>query len=117
MAMVKRAGPISNITGKSGGIIHREDQCGPHIQAYPRLVDKEASVKQKTRQKAFQKLLRHLRKFTPAQADAWQWYANGHPKKNKKGETKTLTWWQGFIGYNINRCVAGEPVVYWPPWY
>lgn len=117
MAMVKRATPISNITGKQGGIIHREDQCGPHIQAFPRLIEHEPTAAQKKRRKAFRTLITHLRKFSPFQAADWQAYANAHPKKNKKGETKTLSWWSAFVGYNINRVIADERIAYWPPWY
>lgn len=118
MTMVKTDSTITDIQGKVGGDIWRTDQCRHHLQAYPRLIDANLTKPQRKRRRAFKKLLNYIRKnATEYFAQAWQIYANQHPKKTCKGKTYTLTWHQQFISYNINRVIAGEEIIPLPPGY
>lgn len=116
MAMVVYNSKIYNRSGKSGGNIYRHDNCGHHIQGWPRLVDYPLPALVKARRRCFSDLVHnYLKHFSQEQAGAWQDYANYHPKTNKKGETIALTWWNAFIRFNINNCVKGKPIITWPP--
>lgn len=114
--LVKTGQNITEIEGKSGGDIYRTDVCGQHIQSYPREVDSPITPAQEARRKAFRTLTNYFKSHATVEfAARWQIYADSHTKTNKKGEVIRLTWWQQFIAYNINRVVAGEPIIEFPP--
>lgn len=116
MAMIKTDG--TETEGKVGGVVYRSDQCGMHIQGKGRYVSNEPSKEQIIRRNAFRKCTGYIRKCaTQYVTAAWQDYANHHPKKTCKGKIYTLTWWQQFIAYNINRVIADEPIIGLPPGY
>ncbi|GAH98835.1 unnamed protein product [marine sediment metagenome] len=118
MVMIQKGDGSAEIEGKFGGTIFRHDQCGEHAQAPPRGGIPPPRGPPTDRQKAFRFLLNIVRRcFTEEIAAYWQDYANKHPRKNKKGETITLTWFQMFISYNINKVVAGEDPDLLPPGY
>lgn len=118
MAMAKLSDGVIEIEGKFGGSIFRKDQCGQHIQAYGRDIDSEPTLKQVTRRNAFARIMHYI----PSHATVWfvqSWsqYAYEHPKKNKKGETYFLDWWQIFLSFNINSVIEGNPIQQLPPGY
>ncbi len=118
MAMVKLDSMIEEINGRSGGDVWRRDQCGQHVQKQPRKQSNQPTPTQKKRRRAWQSLMTIVRRcFSPEVAAYWQDYANQHTRKNKKGETITLTWWNMFISFNINKVVAGEDPDLIPPGY
>jgi hypothetical protein len=108
----------TEIEGKFGGVIFRHDQCGPHIQAYPRIIDKTPSQEQRIRRNAFDLLNNfwtlYSNKYT---TDLWWYYAMEHPKKTSKGKVYFMEPRQAFFSYNINRVVSGlEPEIE-PPFF
>lgn len=114
--MIKVGGGIVDIEGKSGGDVYRKDVCGQHIQSYPREYEHQFSPAQAQRRRSFAKLTEYMKSHATIEfAATWQDYANRHKKTNKKGEAVGLTWWQQFIGYNINGVVAGNPIIELPP--
>lgn len=114
MAMIKTDG--IEIQGKVGGDVFRSDQCGPHIQASPRDIEHEPTQKQRLRRLAFRACIDYIRTHaTLIWVSEWQIYANEHPKKTCKGKIYALAWWQQFVSYNINRIIAGEPIIDLPP--
>ncbi len=116
MAMVKLSAGITEIEGKSGGDVWRKDQCGQHVQAAPRHVDKYASYRQKKRRRAYLKCMNYIREHATVEfAARWQIYANQHPRKNKKGESYTLAWWQQFMSINIKRVYNDLEILQYPP--
>lgn len=116
--MLKLAAQITDIEGKSGGVIYRKDQCGPHMQAAPRKVKQEPTPDQEARLRAFRICTGYMREnATEHFVYCWSHYAIFHPKVTKKGKIIPLTWWQIFISYNINRVIAGEPIAQLPPGY
>jgi hypothetical protein len=118
MAMAKLSDGVIEIEGKHGGSIFRKDQCGQHVQAYPRLVDFEPTLKQIIRRKAFAEIMHTLPKVATVHfVHCWSQYAYLHPKKNKKGETITLDWWQVYVSYNLNNVIAGLPIQNLPAGY
>jgi len=118
MVMVKLGGTITDIQGKVGGAVWRSDVCGSHLQKEPRPPGGGPSPAQKARRRAFQFLLTITKRcFTVEVAAYWQDYADKHPRKNKKGKVRDLTWFQVFISYNINKVVAGEDPDLLPPGY
>lgn len=118
MVMIQKGDGWTEIEGKFGDTIFRKDQCGQHAQQPPRGGIPPPGRPPTPRQKAFRFLLNIVKRcFTEEVAAYWQDYANNHPRKNKKGETYTLTWFQMFISYNINKVVAGEDPDLLPPGY
>jgi len=118
MAMVVVSNRIIDINGKVGGNIYRSDKCGIHVQTTPRTIRRDPTNNQKIRRNAWRALVtNYIKKLTQDQVYAWQDYANRHPRKNRKGETYTLTWWQQFIATNINVYISGGPIDLWPPGY
>lgn len=118
MVMLKLAGGISEIEGKGPGGIYRVDQCGQHIQAPPRDISDGPSEKQRTRQNAFSLLRSYVQTHgTFWFVAAWSDYSNQHPKKTKKGKVYFSSWYNAFIGYNINFIVKGLPFHPLPPGY
>jgi len=114
--MVVLKPPLAEIQGKMGGNIWRVDQCGQHCQASPREINSEPSEPQKIRRRAFSKCRQYMiDTFTQYHAARWQQYANNHPRKTTKGKIYELTWFQQFISTNINRVVAGEEILEFPP--
>ena len=112
MAMVKSTIEYVEREGKQGGNVYRSDQCGQHIQATPRLVEKEPTKKQRIRRNGFSYLLkRYIHFLTPEQRGSWVIYSLHHPKKTKKGKIYSLPPQLMYLSYNINRYVSGLPVV------
>ena len=113
--MVVYGSGVVEINGKMGGDIWRFDWCRQHVQAAPRLIN-HVSPKQRARRNAFRGCVNYIRaNFTQERAWNWQSYANRHPKIRSKGGQYTLTWWQQFIGVNINRVIEGDPILGDPP--
>lgn len=116
MAMVKTDGTITELEGKEGGQIWRYDQCKQHLQAYPRIIDKEGSPQQWMRRRAFIRLMSYIpRHATVEFVHRWSLYAYHHPKITKKGKVTILTWHCAFLSYNINRVIEGQPITEFPP--
>lgn len=114
--MVVYKAPLEQKSGKEGGNIYRSDNCGEHVQAYPRLIKKPPSQKQLIRRDCFLVALhRFSRILTYDQITAWWDYSRRHPVKNKKGETIILAASAHYTKYNINRCVEHKPWVDDPP--
>jgi len=116
MVMLKLASPITDINGKLGGVYFRSDQCGPHIQALPRKVERDhgnETSSQKRFRRALSAWIRH--KWTQADLDQWWLWSADHPVKNKKGEIRYLTPFLAFLSVNIKRLHAGAPIGYLPP--
>lgn len=116
--MVKLDAEISEIEGKGPGGNWRVDQCGQHLQAPGRYVDKEPTEKQLKRQRAFSMLMNYIRRYATIHfVMCWSNWACLHSRLNKKGVTITLAWHTMFISYNINGVVAGNPIQELPPGY
>jgi hypothetical protein len=116
MAMVKLGSGIVEIEGKSGGNIWRKDQCGQHVQSYPREIERPSTLAQRKRRRAYLRLMNYIRRYSTLEfVQRWQSYSHHHPRNNRKGESHTLTWWQMFISTNVNRVVNGEDILDYPP--
>lgn len=116
--MVKLGAGIENISGKVGGNIFRWDQCRQHVQSTPFHINRPPTLPQRKRRRAFTKLMNYVRRYSTAHfVHCWSHYAHTHKKKNKKGETITLAWYQMFISHNVNRLVADEEIAPLPPGY
>ena len=87
MAMAKLDGTITNIDGKVGGNIFRNDVCGQHIQATPRHIDKKSPAQLRQR-RAFLRALRFCneRRMTWEEFNSWWLYTIFHPVTNKKAK-------------------------------
>jgi len=118
MVMIRFKDPTTEVEGKSGGNVWRYDWCKQHIQAFPRMIDHEASPAQKARRRAFRSLRNLIRQLATIEWVAtWQDYANRHPITNKKGEKIRLAWHCQFIKTNINRIIDNLPIFIIPPGY
>lgn len=118
MTMIKLAPGISEIEGKGPGGIWRKDQCGQHLQTYPRDVGEAPSPKQQIRQHAFSMLRSYVQTHgTFYFVAAWSDYTRKHPKKTSKGQVYYISWYNAFIGYNINNVVNELPIQDLPPGY
>jgi len=117
MAMVSYA-TLTEINGKKGGEIYRHDNCGQHIQKYPRLVKKWGSPSQTKIQNAFSQLWFHWwKKYTNEyQHQMWWIYSRLRPQKNKKGEPTYLTGFNMFVKINLPRLIKDLPPYLDPPW-
>lgn len=117
MAMVVLGPNVTNIDGKVGGTIFRSDQCGPHAQAYPRLIKKRTWSQDQIR-KGFADLhYIFFRRMTWELRTLWRDYARAHPVKNKKGYTTTLQGWPMYFKFNQPNWLKGIPPVWIPPGY
>jgi hypothetical protein len=118
MTMIKLAAGITEIEGKGPGGIWRYDQCGQHLQTYPREIEHGPSEKQRARQNAFSVLRSYVQTHgTFYFVAAWSNYAMQHPKKTSKGKIYYSTWYNTFLGFNINNVVNGLPIQPLPPGY
>lgn len=114
MVMVKVNGPIVEIEGKMGGNVYRVDQCGQHIQSYPRIIDRhKVSPQQKGFRKSVVAWSRH--KWTQSEINRWWVWCKGNPTKNKKGETTYFHPFTGFLHVNIKRTIDGQDITFNPP--
>lgn len=113
MAMIKMGPGIENISGKVGGVIFRSDVCGPHIQAFPRIIKPRKESKS---QKAFTRAKNAWseRKWTQYELDLWWVWCYNHPKTNKKGETTYLHPFLAFLSVNTKRILDGKEIIYEP---
>ncbi len=116
MTMLKMCNGIIEIEGTVKGDVYRKDQCGQHVQAFPRLIKHEPSQSQKKQRRAYRMALAYIRKESTVEfASLWQQYANNHAKPNRKGEMITLTWWQMFMKINLVRLRNDLEVLHYPP--
>lgn len=112
MAMLKLGGPLRDINGKRGGNIYRNDQCGPHAQAYPRLVDRPPSSMQKQQRIWFMQCAAAWKPLAFTEwMWIWHWVSAQHPVVNKKGETRFLPARQFFFKVNMRRLALGLPII------
>lgn len=112
MAMIKLAHGLHAINGKRGGNVYREDQCGPHAQAYPRLLDKPPSYLQKEQRGYFAQCVTAWKPLAYTEY-MWIWHAWSatHPVTNKKGDYKVLPARQMFFKFNMKRLADGLPII------
>lgn len=116
MAMVKRTSQCPEMEGKNGGNIYRFDQCRQHIQAYPRLINREKSPSQKIILNSFQKALnRYLYTLTPEQRNKWYTYTFQHIQTTKKGMKYYLPPQLMYMKINIPRIKNNLPPFDDPP--
>ena len=116
MAMVVRSGIIVEEEGKVGGDVYRFDQCRQHIQAFPRLIEREPSEHQKEVRTWFTKCLyRYQHIITKEQKYKWYIYTFQHLQTGKKGNTYYLPPHMMFMKINIPRLKAGLPYLDDPP--
>ncbi len=116
MAMAKLGGGITEINGRMGGNIYRRDQCGQHIQGYPRIIDRHPSPSQLKRRNAWRTCYGYWKKHATWEFVArWQQYANNHTITNRKGETYALTHYQMFMKINVTRVYNDVEITEYPP--
>ena len=116
MAMVVRLGTIIEEEGKVGGNVYCMDQSRQHIQAFPRLINREPSEEQKNVRAWFTKSLhRYLHILTPHQRNLWNTYTFQHIQTGKKGNKYYLPPHMMFMKINIPRLKAGLPFLDDPP--
>lgn len=108
---------LAEIEGKQGGEHYRHDQCGFHLQQNP--TKKRTPSSHETEQRRFFQQVTHAwsrEGFGGDKADreSWKVYGQQHPKKNKKGEAKTLSGQTAFHHINLQRLIEGKPII-WNP--
>jgi len=112
MAMVVRSAEYPEQQGKMGGNVYRMDQCRQHIQAFPRLINREPSPKQIKVRHAFSYLTyRYVNIITEDQHATWIHYAFTHRKKSCKGHFYFITGSQWYLHFNIPNFINDLPYI------
>jgi len=112
MAMVVRSAKYVEKEGKQGGNVYRMDQCRQHIQAYPRLINREPKPGQKKVREAFSYLIyRYESIITEDQHATWVNYAFTHRMKSRKGHYYFITGSQWYLHFNIPKYIKGLPLI------
>lgn len=112
MAMVIRSAKYPEMEGKMGGNVYRLDQSKQHIQKYPRIINKEPSVKQIKVRRAFSYLIhRYNNIITLEQHATWINYAFTHRKKSRKGHYYFITGSQWYLHFNIPLWIDDKPLI------
>jgi len=115
--MVKFSPEIVDLQGKFRGDIWRSDQCGPHVQAYPRIIKKRTYSQDEIR-KGFADLhYIYYHMLDRRLRNLWTFYAQGKSYINKKGEHILMTGFTAFFKHNHPKWMAGIPPVWLPPGY
>lgn len=117
MALAKMGGGIVEMNGKMAGNIFRHDQCGQHIEKYPRLVGRKHPTPAQALQRACFMDCVYVWKndVTDKQILKWYQYAALHWKTNKKGEPIQLSGWNMFLRINLVRIHNGLAALREPP--
>lgn len=117
MTMIRYSAGITDINGPVAGMIYRTDQCGPHVQCWPRTIRREPTPWQKSWRAAFGRLWHHYWKkiLTIAQRKLWWYWSADHPVTNKKGEELFITAFNWFVKINIRRVMEGKEPYLEPP--
>lgn len=117
MAMTKLGGGITEINGKMSGNIFRHDQCGQHIQSWPRQVALKNPTEEQLLQRACFRDCVWVwgNDVTDQQVLRWYHYAAMHWKTNKKGEPIQLSGWNAFLSINLPRARNGVVLLRDPP--
>jgi len=112
MAMLKLGHGLRAINGKRGGNVYRNDQRGPHIQKFPRLVHRQPTAGQKNQRGYFAQCVTAWKPLTTTEY-FWLWhiYAQQHPITNRLGEYKTLTARHMFFKFNLPRLADSLPII------
>ena len=118
MAMVRLNSVVSGIAGKEGGHVYKKDRYGQHVQAFPRLVNKQLSVRQKSQQQWFNQIYHRFFQILPIEYQSfWFRYAGQHPVKNRNGDTHIMQAVNAYLKVNLIQLAAGLPIVDMPPGY
>lgn len=117
MAMVKLSAEIISISGKIGGTVFRNDQCGQHAQGFPRILKKETPAQKRLRAAWLD--LRNIwwDQLSKAHRRMWVMSAAYNPVTHKNGYQYKLTGWNWFLKKNIPQHLEGYPPEWLPPGY
>lgn len=109
---------LVDINGKVDGEHWRRDQCGLHLQKNPERTSPPTEYE--LQQRKFFETVCHKwshQGFQGTYQDrkSWSVYAEKHPRKNKKGETKIMTPFTAFLSVNIQRLIENQPILWHAP--
>lgn len=116
MARVLFGQGVATINGSMGGNTFRETWRGHLVSGKQNYRKMEPTKKQLKVRIAFEICNKWIMVWEDLEfVNVWGAYAHQHPKRNKKGIMKYLTWRLQFIRHNMPKALNDEPLDRWPP--